>query len=299
MEWIIYKHTNKINNKSYIGQTVQKPEERWREGKGYKDSPKFWNAIQKYGWENFTHEILETGPNAIWADEREIYWIAYYDTFNNDEKGYNLTPGGKNYMHLLWQDAEYYEKMCKSFQEARKKSWSNEDFANKQLSCLLDGLKKAWENPTWRQERIESITGSKNPNSKAVVNIETGKIFMTIKEAAEWSGLKSVSGIGQCCKRQRNTSGKHPETNEPLHWKYLDEVLSNEEILNQTRNRRKRSVRCNEGKIFTSMMQAAEWCGLKDNGHSIKECCIGNQKTAGFSPITGERLTWSFVEEVN
>lgn len=56
----IYMHTNKINNKKYIGQIKQNPERRWREGgKGYVDSPKFWNAIQKYGWDNFEHEIIE------------------------------------------------------------------------------------------------------------------------------------------------------------------------------------------------------------------------------------------------
>jgi hypothetical protein len=42
----IYKHTNLINNKVYIGQTSQSPERRWRQGgTGYKDSPRFWQAI--------------------------------------------------------------------------------------------------------------------------------------------------------------------------------------------------------------------------------------------------------------
>ena len=86
------------------------------------------------------------------------------------------------------------------------------------------GVKKAWNDPQWREKRIENITGDKNPNAKAVKNIETGKIFTTIKEAAIWAGLNSVSGIGQCCRGKQKTSGKHPETGEPLHWVF-EEVI--------------------------------------------------------------------------
>lgn len=58
-EYTIYMHKNKTNNKVYIGQTVQSLSARWKNGKGYIDSPKFYKAIQKYGWDNFEHIILE------------------------------------------------------------------------------------------------------------------------------------------------------------------------------------------------------------------------------------------------
>lgn len=132
-----------------------------------------------------------------------------------------MTPGGGNYMKQLWEDPVYKEKMKKSFSIARQKSWSDEEFAKEKLKTLLDGLNKAWNDPEWRQQRVEELKGSNNPNAKAVINIETNKIFNTIKEAAEWAGLKSVSGIGQCCRGERKTSGTHPETGVRLHWKYL------------------------------------------------------------------------------
>lgn len=70
--FVIYKHTNLINNKVYIGQTCQELSRRWRpHGEGYKDSPKFWTAIQKYGWENFAHEIIETDLTQEEANLRE------------------------------------------------------------------------------------------------------------------------------------------------------------------------------------------------------------------------------------
>ena len=97
MSYLIYKHTNKINGKSYIGQTSQKATRRWRNGFGYKESPIFYAAIKKYGFENFSHEILEENiATKDLANQREIYWIAYYHTWIYDPScnGYNSTCGG-------------------------------------------------------------------------------------------------------------------------------------------------------------------------------------------------------------
>ena len=60
--WCVYCHTNMINNKKYIGQTKEQPRERrWGNGGiGYKTQQYFWRAIQKYGWDNFKHEVLYT-----------------------------------------------------------------------------------------------------------------------------------------------------------------------------------------------------------------------------------------------
>lgn len=97
MSYLIYKHTNKINGKSYIGQTSQKATRRWRNGYGYKESPIFYAAIKKYGFDNFNHEILEENiiTKAL-ANQREQYWIAYYHTWIYDPlcNGYNGTAGG-------------------------------------------------------------------------------------------------------------------------------------------------------------------------------------------------------------
>ena len=104
MAWIIYCHQNKINGKRYIGQTKQNLRNRWRNGNGYKPNykynSKFYNAILKYGWDNFEHIILEKDIETLdEANARESYWISYYDTFNNNEKGYNMTPGGDNHIY--------------------------------------------------------------------------------------------------------------------------------------------------------------------------------------------------------
>ena len=57
-KWKVYKH-KAPNEKIYIGITSQDPERRWQNGYGYATQQLFWRAIQKYGWENIQHEILE------------------------------------------------------------------------------------------------------------------------------------------------------------------------------------------------------------------------------------------------
>lgn len=95
---IIYKITNKINNKVYIGQTIQNLKDRWYQHCGFKSSNEaelrmvIKRAIHKYGKENFDLEILERVDDDK-LNEREIFWIDKYDSYNN---GYNSTRGGQS-----------------------------------------------------------------------------------------------------------------------------------------------------------------------------------------------------------
>ena len=91
----IYKITNKINNKCYIGKTLKTIEERWKEHcKAYlrrsKEKRPLYSAMKKYGIENFKVEEIEQCSENI-VNEREKYWIEYYSSFKN---GYNATLGG-------------------------------------------------------------------------------------------------------------------------------------------------------------------------------------------------------------
>lgn len=91
LNYLVYVHTNKINGKKYVGQSSNIVE-RWRNGgKNYFSSIKFFRAIQKYGWENFTHEILYENLNKEAANKIERDLIRKYDSINN---GYNIQEGG-------------------------------------------------------------------------------------------------------------------------------------------------------------------------------------------------------------
>lgn len=90
-KFVVYIHRNLVNGKVYIGQTCNLSE-RWRcNGKNYLNSTKFYNAIKKYGWDNFSHEVLYDNLNQEAADIIEKELIEKYDSINN---GYNLKEGG-------------------------------------------------------------------------------------------------------------------------------------------------------------------------------------------------------------
>lgn len=91
--YIVYIHTNQLNEKRYIGITCQKPDERWRHGEGYKHCPVFYRAIKKYGWDSFDHEIVADNLMREEAEDMEKLLIAKFKS-NCNERGYNVSEGG-------------------------------------------------------------------------------------------------------------------------------------------------------------------------------------------------------------
>lgn len=139
---LIYKATNLVNNKVYIGQTTQTLQDRIYHHKkdSYRtDRPKvyFHNAIFKYGIDNFKFEVIEYCDNVEMLNEREIYWISYYDSTNKD-KGYNLDSGGRN-------GGCKCEETKQKMSAATLKNWEREEYREKALKGLRDGTKKFQE----------------------------------------------------------------------------------------------------------------------------------------------------------
>lgn len=93
--YIVYKHTNLINGKIYIGITKHGncPEKRWKNGFGYEYNEKFFLDIIKYGWNNFSHEILNENLNQTEAETLEKTYIKKYNSISD---GYNNSPGGNS-----------------------------------------------------------------------------------------------------------------------------------------------------------------------------------------------------------
>ena len=114
----IYKISNDFNNKAYIGQTSRTIQIRFKEHISKPNNTHIDNSIKKHGATHFIVEEIEQIANNDLLDEREIYWINYFDTYHN---GYNETPGGggrqfsecqKQAIYSLWDQGKGIKEIC-------------------------------------------------------------------------------------------------------------------------------------------------------------------------------------------
>lgn len=156
-KYYIYKHTNLINGKIYIGQTSQDPKKRWGNGiSTYQHNEHFLNAIKKYGWENFSHEILLSNLSKDEMKYWEKYYIKYYDT-QNPEKGYNIIEGGlESPFEELWKKESFRQKMSQQQSDLMKKRLENPEIKEK----MRQSVKQYWEEHS--EKKIELAERSRN-----------------------------------------------------------------------------------------------------------------------------------------
>ena len=194
--WTVYCHINKINNKIYAGITSKKNvQERWRNGKGYADTPHFYAAIKKYGWSNFEHEILASNLTEDEACNMERLLIKKLDLLN-DKYGYNISEGGNKGCRFKGERAPMYGKHHS--EESKQKN------REKHLGI---GHKMSEE----AKEKIrKSATGNHRGKQTKVKCIETGVVYISAAEAERQTNTDS-SAIIKC------TKGKLHQTNR-LHW---------------------------------------------------------------------------------
>lgn len=166
--FIVYFHTNIENNKVYVGITSQTLASRWgKNGKKYlekrKDGeyvhPKFARAIEKYGWEKFTHYIFAEGVTHEQACLMEMALIALYDSINN---GYNITKGGEGY--IGYTPSEEIRQKQSLLRKGKRYSPSTE--FKKGHTFTSDALKKMSEakkgKPSWNKGKKGFNAGEKN-----------------------------------------------------------------------------------------------------------------------------------------
>ena len=281
--YCIYKHTNKINGKCYIGQTKKRPKIRWgKNGYNYKYCSHFYSAIQKYGWSNFNHEILEKDiPTLELANEREQYWIKYFNSFY---QGYNSTLGGNSNLGLgiavLQIDKDTLE-VVEKFESIGNASEKMKIPKHNIINCCKRRQVTAG-NYCWCYEKDYTSNWQK-PNirskQRTIVCVETGEIFKSAVEAAKAMKIESsVSGITTCCKHRALTCKGY-------HWCYYEEYKN----FSTRYTLRKKRVICIETlEIFPSIASAGKKYGVDPS--CIKEACTGEIRKSC-------NLHWQFLED--
>lgn len=96
--YCVYMHMLISDGRKYIGITCQEPKVRWNYGNGYRRNTYLWRAIQKYGWNNFKHEILFETLTKEQACAKEQALIKLFNT-QDPTQGFNLTSGGEHFIH--------------------------------------------------------------------------------------------------------------------------------------------------------------------------------------------------------
>ena len=192
--YVLYEHRNKINGKRYIGITNNLTKRWYGKGKHYDGCTYFFSAIQKYGWDNFTHKILLSDLSLELANLFEIRFIEKYDTCNK-KCGYNLARGGNNAPTMLGK--HHSEETKRKMRESALGRIISEEQKQKH-SEHMKGL----------------LVGKKNHKSRPVRCINTGEVFESQRLAAKAKGVLQPK-IWMCC----NGQATHVHG---LRWEYVE-----------------------------------------------------------------------------
>lgn len=211
-KYTVYKHVSP-KGKVYVGCTSNKPARRWGlNGRGYNFNDIMHKDIQKYGWDNFEHEILASDLNENDAYELEKHYISEYGT-TNPQYGYNISTGGKGAVGVSLSE-ERKANLLKHI--TGEKHYLYGKHLPEETRRKLSEAHKGERNPNYGKPRsAETRRKIGSANSKRVRCVETGEIFDSTTMAATSKGISSSSGISLALHGKYKTSGGY-------HWEYVD-----------------------------------------------------------------------------
>lgn len=196
--YYVYIHTNRINGKMYIGITSKEPRIRWNNGSGYIKCSRFYNAIKKYGWDNFEHQIFASRLTKDEACNMERLLIKKLKT-QNPSFGYNLDEGGSCAKHSSETiekiraaniGKQISEEMKAKIRKARKQQVIDPTIWKK--TAMKNRGKKRSE------EFRKKIKRAKEKDCKKVECIDTGIVYPSITEASKQTNV-SKGNISTVC----------------------------------------------------------------------------------------------------
>lgn len=271
--WCLYKHTSP-SNKVYIGITSQLPKVRWgKNGANYKTNKYFNNAITKYGWDKFKHEIIFSNLSEFDAKELEIEYIAKFNS-NNQKYGYNLTIGGEGTKGYVYNSEQ---RKNRSIQLSGK---GNPMYGNKmslkQKKIISIKSTKYWSNSENRKHQSEAILGEKNGNSVGVKQYTKQGVFLkeysSACEAEREIGISHSSIIANCRNKHFSAGG--------YIWRYKNDSF--ESALNNSKLFIKVNQYDENGNYiatYNSISEAEKLNGICRN--CVNEVLRGKQNKAG------------------
>jgi group I intron endonuclease len=269
--WCVYIHTNKINNKAYIGITQQKPEHRWQNGYGYKNNKYFWRSIKKYGWDNFEHIIFAKNLTQNEAEHIEILLIALYDTTNSNF-GYNISIGGVASHTGVKHSKETKEKISEKAKERFIIPENNPFYGKKHTE----------------ESKIKIGDGHRNPSDETRKKMsESAKKRCT----DEWKIWQRELAYERYANDKEFINGRSVCTNNPMYGKKHSKE-SKEKMTKANRNRKEVyqfDKECNYIATYNSIREASKITGISRD--VISRICNNGMKL-------NDEFLFSFIMEV-
>ena len=294
-KWCVYMHTNKINNKVYVGITSENPKYRWgkngskylkRNKNGEYIHPIFANALKKYkDWNNdWEHIIFAENLSESKAKHMEVLLIALYKTnacrYNHPNFGYNCTDGGEGvsgYTHS---------------EERRKKiSLAHADMSGENNPFY--GRKHTEETKRKISENRNYTSGEEHPSfGKSLSEEHKEKLRQACLGKDPWNKGKKMSEE-YCLKNSEAHKGKQVGEDNPFYGKHhTEESKQKMRIKLKEKYANEIHPRFGKGKIVIQLnlegVKVAEYSSATEadrqtgvNHASIGRCCSGIQKTAG------------------
>ena len=179
----IYKITNLINGKIYVGKSLHPKDDYY--GSGLQIS----GAIAKYGKENFSKTVLEEcSPDNL--DTQEIMWIEKLDA-RNPAIGYNISIGGTGGNHY-WKSLNEDGKIQLRDKISKAKTGATINYTDEQRTNVKDGLAKFWQDKKTDTEWLKS----RAPTKKYVIS--DGITFIRIENLSEYCLIHKLSESSLC-----------------------------------------------------------------------------------------------------
>jgi group I intron endonuclease len=181
---VIYKITNLINEKIYVGKSSDFKQSYWGSGNGIK------NAIKKYGIDNFKKEILDTAENIEDLNKKEIFWISKTNAILN---GYNMSPGGDQDWQTLLSSKESFDKRNKTRwngengkilrEKTSKRISENNPSKNKETQIKILEKKYSKDNAPWHQIIIDNFEYKSIAQASRNLSISSNIILRRIRSS--------------------------------------------------------------------------------------------------------------------
>jgi len=237
---IIYKATNKITGKIYVGQTTQPLEKRIKdhvkESKSNIKRP-FLLSIKKYGIDNFIFETIDSSSNLDELNDKEIYWIDIYNSVTPN--GYNITGGGQGKKRI--STPELGQRISKGLENSEKwkKLLMDDEYLKKRENNFFGWFKgkkfsQEHKNKIWEKNKERILKFNKSTSKKWIVVDKDNNITRITGKEEFFNNLGMDAG--DICKMSKILSQGKNRKRYNGYYCFIDNGESNETILNIVSN---------------------------------------------------------------